>query len=109
MHEILMPRRRVRPPPRAVAITGVVALLYALGACSNTPGNLKALAKGTMSKLTLTTGSAPQPQTVFKDAAGRSRTLAEFRGKVAIVNIWANWCAPCKEEIPSLARLQAAY
>ena len=108
MPEIPKPRRGVRPH-RAVAITGVVALLYALGACSNTPGDLKSLAKGAMAKLTVTTGTAPQPGTVFKDASGKPHTLAEFRGKVAIVNVWANWCAPCKEEIPSLARLQAAY
>ena len=43
------------------------------------------------------------------DAAGRPHTLAEFKGKVVLVNLWANWCAPCKLEIPSLAKLQAAY
>jgi thiol-disulfide isomerase/thioredoxin len=62
-----------------------------------------------MAKLLLTDKPAPTPDTVFNDAAGKPHTLAEFKGKVAIVNIWANWCAPCKAEIPSLARLAVAY
>jgi thiol-disulfide isomerase/thioredoxin len=87
----------------------MAALLYALGGCSNTPGDLKSLAKGAMANLKVTDQPAPAPDTVFKDAAGRTHTLADFKGKVTIVNVWANWCAPCKEEIPSLARLAAAY
>jgi thiol-disulfide isomerase/thioredoxin len=62
-----------------------------------------------MAALTVTSAPAPPPATVFHDAAGGAHTLAEFKGRVAIVNVWANWCAPCKQEIPSLARLQTAY
>ena len=94
---------------RFVALTGAAALLYGLMACSNTPGDLKPLAKGAMAKLVVTDHPSPAPLTAFKDAAGKTHTLAEFKGKVAIVNLWANWCAPCKAEIPSLARMQAAY
>jgi thiol-disulfide isomerase/thioredoxin len=47
------------------------------------------------------------PQLHFEDAAGRARTLADFRGKVVLLNIWATWCAPCREEMPALDRLQA--
>ena len=84
-------------------------ILFALAGCSAAPGDLKSLAKGAMAKLVVSPPSTPQPDTMFKDAAGGSHILAEFKGKVVIVNIWANWCAPCKEEIPSLARLQTAY
>jgi thiol-disulfide isomerase/thioredoxin len=87
----------------------MAALLYGLAGCSNTPGDLKSLAKGAMASLQPTDKPQPAPDTVFKDAAGHTHTLADFKGKVAIVNLWANWCAPCKEEIPSLARLQTAY
>lgn len=43
----------------------------------------------------------------FVDADGRERTIADFRGKILLVNIWATWCAPCRLEMPSLDRLQA--
>ena len=94
---------------RGLVRTAVVPLLYALAACSNPPGDLKALANGPMAKLTVTDKPSPAPDTVFKDSAGAPHTLAEFKGKVAVVNVWANWCAPCKEEIPSLARLEVSY
>ena len=35
--------------------------------------------------------------------------IADFKGKVVVVNIWATWCAPCVAEMPTLAKLQAAY
>jgi len=109
MDEILEPKRPARRLAPPIAVAGMVGLLYALGGCSNTPGDLKSLAHGAMAKLVVSANPAPPPDTPFKDAAGRPHTLAEFKGKVAIVNVWANWCAPCKEEIPSLARLQVAY
>ena len=62
-----------------------------------------------MAKLVMSPHPAPAPTTEFHDAGGGVHTLAEFKGRVAVVNIWANWCAPCKAEIPSLAKLQAAY
>jgi thiol-disulfide isomerase/thioredoxin len=43
----------------------------------------------------------------FADASGRMRSLAEFRGKAILLNLWATWCAPCREEMPTLDRLQA--
>ena len=44
----------------------------------------------------------------FQDGAGRSRSLADYRGKVVVLNLWATWCAPCREEMPALDRLHAA-
>ncbi len=44
----------------------------------------------------------------FLGAAGEPMTLADFSGKVALVNLWATWCAPCRREMPALDRLQAA-
>lgn len=43
----------------------------------------------------------------FVDGAGRDLTLADFRGRVVLLNIWAIWCPPCREEMPTLDRLQA--
>jgi thiol-disulfide isomerase/thioredoxin len=50
----------------------------------------------------------PAPQTPFTSADGRTVSLADFRGQVALVNFWATWCIPCVEEMPALDRLQAA-
>ena len=49
----------------------------------------------------------PVPELRFNDADGRARTLADFRGKLVLLNIWATWCEPCREEMPALDRLQA--
>lgn len=51
---------------------------------------------------------APQalPEIRFEDAAAQSHSLAEFRGKLVLVNIWATWCVPCRKEMPTLDRLQ---
>jgi thiol-disulfide isomerase/thioredoxin len=43
----------------------------------------------------------------FADASGRMRSLTEFRGKAILLNLWATWCGPCREEMPTLDRLQA--
>ena len=44
----------------------------------------------------------------FEDGQGRTRSLAEFKGKVVLLNIWATWCVSCRHEMPALDRLQAA-
>ena len=48
----------------------------------------------------------PVPATVFKDVADADQTLANFKGKVLVVNFWATWCAPCVKEMPTLDALQ---
>ena len=56
------------------------------------------------------TKKTPQalPEITFNDAAGKSVTLADFKGRTVLLNLWATWCAPCREEMPSLDRLQQA-
>lgn len=47
------------------------------------------------------------PELTFEDDEGEPVTLADFHGKVVLLNVWATWCAPCREEMPTLDSLQA--
>jgi len=49
----------------------------------------------------------PAPALAFSDLEGRPVALADFRGRVVLLNLWATWCLPCVEEMPALDRLQA--
>jgi len=48
------------------------------------------------------------PDLRFVDGDGRPTSLADFRGRVVLLNLWATWCVPCRREMPSLDRLQAS-
>ena len=47
----------------------------------------------------------PMPPFLVNDLEGRLLSTAEWRGKVVIVNFWATWCPPCREEIPEMIAL----
>ena len=49
----------------------------------------------------------PVPEVAFTDGEGEPLTLDAWRGKIVLLNIWATWCGPCREEMPTLDRLQA--
>ena len=53
----------------------------------------------------------PKPQALpditIADAGGATKPLSDFAGKVVLLNIWATWCHPCREEMPTLDKLQA--
>jgi cytochrome c biogenesis protein CcmG/thiol:disulfide interchange protein DsbE len=52
--------------------------------------------------------SKPAPDFVLKDIHGQSVSLAQFKGKPVLLNFWATWCGPCREELPSMQRMHEA-
>ena len=66
-----------------------------------------ALEKPNLKNLVLTKSPKTYEQVIFKDINQKNVNLADFRGKLVILNFWATWCAPCKEEMPSLDDLQS--
>lgn len=50
----------------------------------------------------------PLPDIAFQDGTGKELKLSSFKGKTVLLNLWATWCAPCREEMPALNKLQAA-
>jgi thiol-disulfide isomerase/thioredoxin len=64
------------------------------------------LSQGQMAAFVFRKEPAALPPIKFQDAEGRERTLADWKGKTVLLNLWATWCLPCRKEMPSLDRLQ---
>jgi thiol-disulfide isomerase/thioredoxin len=47
--------------------------------------------------------------TTFTDRDGKPQGLGQFQGRIVVLNFWATWCAPCREEMPGFARLQSRW
>ncbi len=97
--------------------TPLIALLYAalsLGAnqgfAQAIPAELRAelqeMRTGNMRKLKIHTEPQPAVLTTFTNPAGETLSLADTNGKIRVLNFWATWCFPCREEMPTLDALQ---
>ncbi len=64
------------------------------------------LSQGQMAAFVFRKAPEALPEVKFLDAAGKERSLADWRGKVVLLNLWATWCLPCRKEMPALDRLQ---
>ncbi|MGB9365097.1 MAG: TlpA disulfide reductase family protein [Xanthobacteraceae bacterium] len=68
---------------------------------------LAPLARGEVAAISIASEPRLLPDLAFKDAGGQPRTLADFRGRTVLLNLWATWCVPCRKEMPALDALQA--
>ena len=66
-----------------------------------------ALEKPNLKNLVLSKNPKIYEEVVFKDSNDHNVNLDDFKGKLLILNFWATWCAPCREEMPSLDDLQS--
>ena len=120
----LQPRRfPLRAVVPAVAVIGVAAaaLLYVtIGSggketaeaqvCAANAAQRAAVdraAKGEVAAMAIVKQSKPVTPLVFSGPDGQPQTLNAFRGRVVLLNLWATWCVPCRQEMPALDRLEA--
>jgi thiol-disulfide isomerase/thioredoxin len=68
---------------------------------------MPARAQDAPQNLVLYAAPKPVPDLNFQDAMGKPLRLADFRGKIVLLNLWATWCIPCRAEMPTLDRLQS--
>src|SRR5688500_5424079 len=96
----------------------VLLLLLAVAACEGPaedadvatpapPGWTGPREEAPTGRLDRSNAGAAVPAAAFEDPEGEPASLADFRGKPLLVNLWATWCAPCVAEMPTLDRLAA--
>lgn len=90
-------------------LSAVLYTALAFGANAQTPdmAALEALRQGDMQKLVFSE-PRPVPEAVLLDAEEGEHSLSEYAGRYVLLNFWATWCAPCRAELGSLDRLEAA-
>jgi thiol-disulfide isomerase/thioredoxin len=69
---------------------------------------LEPLVHGEIAALTLAKHPQPLPDLAFDGPDGAKTSLAAFKGREVLLNLWATWCVPCRQEMPALDRLQGA-
>ena len=116
------PRRRFVLVPVIGALVAIIvgAVLYETArpagkAASDCPADsarlaakLAPLARDDLAALTVASEPRRAEQFAFEREDGGKLTLADFRGRAVLLNLWATWCVPCRAEMPALDRLQAA-
>jgi thiol-disulfide isomerase/thioredoxin len=103
----------------AVAILAVLAGVYGIdgprtnpadAACQpavNAGKRIAPLVHGEVAALALAQTPFHLPDLAFKDAQTHDKTLADWRGRTVLFNLWATWCVPCRREMPALDALQS--
>jgi thiol-disulfide isomerase/thioredoxin len=91
-----------------VVLLGAAFVLYGVSALGSKPG-YERFAHGGLAYLHVLAQPPAQPEQALYDPQGEAHHLAEYRGHIVLVNLWATWCAPCLEELPTLGALQRRY
>ena len=86
----------------------LLAIAYTAWAFGANAAPLDGLLVGDMKKLVVHSTPVAVPDAVLLDATDAETSLTAYRGQWLVLNFWATWCAPCRQEMPSLDRLQAA-
>ncbi len=94
-----------------MAVYGIAGLRRNAGdpACAGalaTAQRIGPLARGEVAAVTVADEGRRVPALAFRDAAGSEKTLADWKGRLVLLNLWATWCVPCRKEMPSLAALE---
>ncbi len=112
-------RLRLLSGVAAVVILAVLAGVYGIAhlqrnqgdaACAgavNTAARIKPLVHGEVAALAVARTPFRVPVLAFMDAQGHAKTLADWRGRTVLLNVWATWCVPCRAEMPALDALEA--
>ena len=83
-----------------------VYAVLALSANTANAAEVSGLLTGSMQKLILTDPPSMVPEAALVTLNDAPASLADYRGKWVVLNFWATWCAPCRQEMPSFDRLQ---
>ena len=76
-------------------------------ATAQTAARLRPLVHGEVAALNLASKPHPLPELIFTTPEGTKASLADFKGRTILFNLWATWCVPCRLEMPALDRLQS--
>jgi thiol-disulfide isomerase/thioredoxin len=101
-----------------IAVLAVLAGVYGMGGLRSNPAaaacapavaaasRIAPLAHGEVAALAVAHTPFLVPDLTFKDAQGHERKLSDWRGRTVLLNLWATWCVPCRQEMPALDALQ---
>ena len=78
----------------------------ATSASAQAGGVSKELAAGPLAAFLIHPEPKPLADLAFQDGSGKPLKLSDWKGRVALVNLWATWCAPCRKEMPDLSKLE---
>jgi len=76
------------------------------GAAVEAAARLAPLARGEVAAMAIAERGLRMPDMAFRDAAGAERHLSDWQGRTVLLNLWATWCIPCRQEMPALDALE---